>query len=175
MNTEILKSSVSNSREIDTDALKIYGNCLEFLDTVVQLSNVSLVANSPLVTPKFPTWSIAAMVLGFACLFVKIGVVIVLGLLLLCGGGFAMYMWDQQVEREKQLKKLVIATNSGQTFSILFEKGDFLDKIIDTIKEIIAYPGHHSDIIINIKDNTIASGGRVIDTVNEFNSMGGSR
>ena len=173
MNTDILKNSTSNNREIDTDSLKIYGNCLEFKDTVIQLSNVSLVANNPLTTPKFPMWSIAAVVLGFACLFLKNAAIIVFGLLLLCGGGYAIYVWNRQVEREKQLKKLVIATNSGQTFSILFEKGEFLDAVIDTLKEIIAHPGHHSDVIINIKDNTIGPGGTVIDTVNEINSIGG--
>lgn len=173
MNTDILKNNAANSREIDTDSLKIYGNCLEFKDTVIQLSNVSLVANSLLSTPKFPLWSIAALVLGFACLFLKVGAIIVLGLFLLCGGGCAIYVWNQQVEREKQLKKLVIATNSGQTFSILFERGEFLDTVIGTLKEIIAHPGHHSDIIINIKDNTIAPGGSVIDSVNEINSIGG--
>lgn len=30
MNTDILKNSASNNREINTDSLKIYGNCLEF-------------------------------------------------------------------------------------------------------------------------------------------------
>lgn len=69
MNTDILKNSASNNREIDTDSLKIYGNCLEFKDTVIQLSNVSLVANSLPTVPKFPLWSIAALLLGFACLF----------------------------------------------------------------------------------------------------------
>ena len=103
------------------------------------------------------------------------GAVKFLGVALLCVGGFFIYTWDQQVEREKQLKKLVIATNSGQTFSILFERGEFLDAVIDTLKEIVAHPGHHSDIIINIKDNTIAPGGSVIDSVNEINSIGGHR
>ena len=175
MNTDILKNSASNNREIDTDSLKIYGNCLEFKDTVIQLSNVSLVANNLLTTPKFPLWSIALLVLGFAGLFVKVGAIIVFGLVLFFGGSCAICAWYLQVEREKQLKKLVIATNSGQTFSILFEKGEFLNKVINTLKEIIAHPGHHSDIIINIKDNTIAPGGRVIDSVNEINSIGGRR
>lgn len=103
------------------------------------------------------------------------GAIKVFGLFLLCGGGLAIYVWYKQAEQEKQRKKLVIATNSGQTFSILFEKGEFLDKVINTLKEIIAHPGHHSDVIINIKDNTIAPGGRVIDSVNEINTIGGSR
>lgn len=175
MNTDILKNSASNNREIDTDSLKIYGNCLEFKDTVIQLSNVSLVSNNSLVPPKLPTWTIAALILGLLCLFVDNGAIKVFGLLLIVGGGCAIYMWYQRAEREKQIKKLVIATNSGQTFSILFNQGQFLDKVIVALKEIIAHPGHHSDIIINIKDNTIAPGGTVIDSVNEINSIGGRR
>lgn len=175
MNTDILKNSGSNNREINTDSLKIYGNCLEFKNIVIQLSNVSLVSNNSLITSKFPLWSIGAVLLGLACLFIDVVAIKVFGLLLLCGGGFIIYKWYQQVEREKQHKKLVIVTNSGQTFSILFEKGDFLNKVINALTEIIAHPDHHSDIVINIKDNTIAPGGRVIDSVNEFNSIGGRR
>ena len=173
MNTDILKNSASNSREIDTDSLKIYGNCLEFKDTVIQLSNVSLVANNPIAPPQFPIWAAAALIVGLLFLFVDIGVIRVLGLILIVGGGYVAYAWYQRSERDKTLKRLVIATNSGQTFFILFNQSEFLNKVIDTLKEIIAHPGHHSDIIINIKDNTIGPGGSVIDTVNEINSIGG--
>ena len=175
MNADILKSSAASNREINTDSLKIYGNCLEFKDTVIQLSNISLVTNNPLTHPNFPLWTIAALLLGFACLFVDAGAVKFLGVVLFCVGGFFIYIWDQQVERDKQLKKLVIATNSGQIFSILFKQGEFLDAVIDTLKEIIAHPGHHSDVIINIKDNIIGPGGSAIDTVNEINTFGGPR
>lgn len=173
MNTDILKSSASNNREIDTDSLKIYGNCLEFKDTVIQLSNVSLVANNPIVPPQFPIWAAAALIVGLLFLFVDIGIIRVLGLFLILGGGYVTYAWYQRSERDKKLKKLVIATNSGQTYFILFNQGEFLNKVINALKEIIAHPGHHSDIIINIKDNTIAAGGSVIDTVNEINTIGG--
>lgn len=175
MNTDILKSSASNNREIDTDSLKIYGNCLELKDTIIQLSNVSLISNNSLVPPQFPTWAIGTLIFGLLCLFLDFGAIKVIGLFLIVGGGCAIYMWYQRAEQEKQIKKLVIATNSGQTFSILFNQGAFLDRVIIALKEIIAHPGHHSDIIINIKDNTIAPGGSIIDSVNEINSIGGRR
>lgn len=175
MNTDILKNSAANNREIDTDFLKIYGNCLEFKDTVIQLSNVSLISNNSLIPPQFPTWAIGALLLGLFCLFVNIGAIKGFGLLLIVAGGSAIYMWYQRAEQEKQIKKLVIATNSGQTFSILFERGEFLNRVINALTEIIAHPGHHSDIIINIKDNAIGPGGSIIDSVNEINSIGGRR
>ena len=175
MNTDILKNSVANNREINTDSLKIYGNCLEFKDTVIQLSNVSLVANNPLTLPKFPLWTFVALILGLMCLNIKDGAVIVLGYALCFTGGAVICVWFYRREQEKQLKKLLIATNSGQTFSILFEKGEFLATVIDTLKETIAHPGHHSDVIINIKDNIIGPGGSAIDTVNEINTFGGPR
>lgn len=175
MNADILKNGASNNREIDTDSFKIYGNCLEVKDTVIQLSNVSLVANSPLILPKIPAWCIAFVVIGVICMFMQIDLVVLLGFLVCVIGCCGIYVWYRQVEHEKQLKKLVITTNSGQSFSVLFEQGEFLDKVINTLKEIIAHPGHHSDIIINIKDNTIAPGGSVIDSVNEFNTIGGPR
>ncbi len=175
MNTDILKNSASNNREIDTDSLKIYGNCLEFKDTVIQLSNVSLVANNPIAPPQFPIWAAVAFIVGLLFLFVDtdIDIIHIVGLFLFFGGGFVACAWYLRSERDKTLKRLVIATNSGQTFFILFNQSEFLNKVIDTLKEIIAHPGHHSDIIINIKDNTIGPGGSVIDTVNEINSIGG--
>lgn len=92
MNTDILKNSSANNREINTDSLKIYGNCLEFKDTVVQLSNVSLIANNPLVPPQFPRWVVIIVFLGLFFLSLKEAGMVFFGLLLIGISGFIIYI-----------------------------------------------------------------------------------
>ena len=94
---------------------------------------------------------------------------ILIGLIVAAVGGFAIYSWYQQVEREKKLKKLLIITNSGQIFSILFENGKFLDTVICVLKEIIANPGHLSDVNFNIKGNTFTQGAAIFHDYTEVN------
>lgn len=175
MNTDILKSDSSKTREINTDSLKIHGNCMEFLDTVIQLSNISLISTNSIIPTKFPVWSIAAIIIGIFLLTLKAVPVILLGLVAAAVGVFAIYSWYQQMEREKSIKKLVIATNSGQTFSILFEKGEFLETVIQVLKEIIANPGHLSDVNFNIKGNTFTQSAAIFREYTEVNSRGGDR
>lgn len=170
MNTDILKNNLSKSREINTDTLKIHGNCMEFLDTIIQLSNISLISTNSIIPTKFPTWCIGAIAVGLICLFLKITLISVIGLGLLALGAWTIYLWYQRVQQEKEIKKLVIATNSGQTFSILFYNGNFLERVIDVLKEIIANPGHLSDVNFNIKDNTFTQGAAIFHEYNEVNS-----
>lgn len=175
MTTDILKNDLSKSREIDTESLKIHGNCMEFENTIIQLSSISLISNNSIVPTKFPTWSIAAVIFGLLLLTLKSGPMILLGLVVVAVGAFAIYSWYQQVEREKRIKKLVISTNSGQTFSILFYNGEFLETVIRVLKEIIANPGHLSDVNFNIKGNTFTQGAAVFHEYTEVNSRGGNR
>ncbi len=169
MNTDILKSNSSKNREISTDSLKIHGNCMEFENTIIQLSSISLVSNNSIVPTKFPNWSIVAVLVGLLLLATKSGPMILIGLIVAAVGGFAIYSWYQQVEREKKLKKLLIITNSGQIFSILFENGKFLDTVICVLKEIIANPGHLSDVNFNIKGNTFTQGAAIFHDYTEVN------
>ena len=46
------------NREIHVGALKIHGNSIEFGDTVVQLSNVSLVSTEDVEHSAFPIWGL---------------------------------------------------------------------------------------------------------------------
>ena len=93
MNTDILKSDSSKTREINTDSLKIHGNCMEFLDTVIQLSNISLISTNSIIPTKFPVWSIAAIIIGIFLLTLKAAPVILLGLVAAAVGVFAIYSW----------------------------------------------------------------------------------
>lgn len=169
MNTDILKGDSSKNREISTDSLKIHGNCMEFENTIIQLSSISLVSNNSIVPTKFPNWSIAAIIVGLLLLTTKSTPTVLLGLLVIAASGFVIYSWYRRVEREKEIKKLVIITNSGQMFSILFLNGEFLETVINVLKEIIANPGHLSDVNFNIKGNTFTRGAALFHEYTEVN------
>ena len=170
---DITKANTRN-REIQTEQLKIHGNCMEFGETVVQLSNVSLFSIENLTPTKFPLWSILIILLGLVLLFMKNVVTVVIGLVLIAGGVAAIYLWNKQRKKDEQCKKLIIAVNSGNIFTILFNNQAFLEKVIQVLKEVIANPGHLSDVIFNIKDNTFTGDASVIHEYAEVNSRRGN-
>ena len=56
------------NREIHVGALKIHGNSIEFGDTVVQLSNVSLVSTEDVEHSAFPIWGLLGVLAGIVLL-----------------------------------------------------------------------------------------------------------
>lgn len=149
--------------------LKIHGNCMKFENTIIQLSSISLVSSNSIVPTKFPSGSIAAIVVGLLLLTTKSTPTVLVGLIAIAVSDFVIYSWYRRVEREKEIKKLVIITNSGQMFSILFLNGEFLETAINVLKEFIANPGHLSAVNFNIKGNTFTRGAALFHEFTEIN------
>ena len=157
----------SNNREIKTEILKIHGNCMEFNDIVIQLSNISLISTEDIAPAKFPMGALGLVFLGLVMLFLKLTPIILLGLAFSAVGGFLIYKWYSESEKTKELKKLLLATNSGNVFTIVFEDQPFLEKVLQVLKEIISNPGHMSDITINVKENTFTGDASVVHDFQE--------
>ncbi len=134
------------NREIHVGALKIHGNSMEFGDTVVQLSSVSLVSTENVEHNAFPIWSLLLVLAGIALFSVSFWI----GILCVLGGGVVLYAWYKEVQRAKASKRLVIVTNAGKCFPIVFQDKDFLKEVLETLKELIANPKEQSDAIFNI-------------------------
>lgn len=128
---------------------------MEFKNTIIQLSNVSLISSENLSLALFPIWAVVLIVLGLSTLFTRISGLILFGIILIVCGGAAIYSWYKQNERTKQLERLLITTNSGHTFTITFNDRPFLSRVVETLREIVANPEHLSDVTINVKDNTL--------------------
>lgn len=158
----------SNNREIATEYLKIHGNCMEFKDTILQLSNISLISTTNIDPEKFPLWSLALVFFGLLMILFTQGGLVLLGLFLACCGGAVIYFWYTQTQKTKMLKRLTIVTNSGNFFSIVFNNQAFLDKVVHVLNEIISNPGHLSDVSISIKDNTFTGGSSAIHDYTEL-------
>lgn len=134
------------NREIHVGALKIHGNSIEFGDTVVQLSHVSLVSTEDVVHSAFPIWGLLGVLAGIVLLSVNFWI----GILCVLVCGIILYGWYREVQQAKASKRLVIVTNAGKRFPIVFQDEGFLKNVLETIKELIANPEEPSDVVFNI-------------------------
>ena len=153
---------------IQTDYLKIYGNVLEFKDTTLQLSNISLLSTTDIAPARFPGWSVVLILLGAW----RLPRNIVLSLLVIAAGAAWIYFWYGRAQKVKQLKRLIIITNSGNTFSIVFNDQTFLNEVVNVLNGIIANPAAHGDVTINVKDNILQGNASVVQTLLDFSSTG---
>lgn len=80
---------------------------------------------------------------------------VLIGLIAIALGGFLGYAWYLDKQKAKQSGKLTIMTNSGSSYSIVFRNLEFLNKVVNTIKEIIREPEYTGKTVFNIKDNMI--------------------
>ena len=163
-------------RTIDTNYLKIYGNCLEFKDTSIQLSNVSLFSTVDIAPSPFPVWSILVILVGvFALQFNAL-----FAILLIAAGGGWIYYWYHQYQKTKELKKLMIATNSGNIFTIVFNDQAFLNQVVQVLNAVLSDPVSHANITVDVKGNafmdvsgnTFHDSASVVQHMNEFSGAG---
>lgn len=159
--------TVNKNREIETDYLKIHGNCMEFKNTVIQLNNISLLSTEDLSPISFPTVALIAAAAGLVLLLTEISALLWLALACFVGSGASIYIWYKENKRLGEMKRLLIITNSGNHFNIVFQDKPFLERVVKVLKEVVANPGHLSDITINVKENTFSGGSSVIKDFQE--------
>lgn len=160
--------TVNKNREIETDYLKIHGNCMEFKNTVIQLNNISLLSTEEVSLPAFPTAALVAALAGIVLMILEISALFWVGFACLASAGILTYLWVKENQRLASMKKLLIITNSGNHFNIVFQDKPFLDRVVQVLKEVIANPEHLSDITINIKENEFGEGSSVIQDFKEI-------
>jgi len=77
-------------------------------------------------------------------------------------------MWYQERESKKGYKFLHLRLNSGTVFSFVFEREDFLRKVLDVFANIFedVEKNVNNSITIDIKNCEVSGNGSVIDTIN---------
>lgn len=144
---------------IDTDYLKIYGNVLEWGNTLIQISNIARISNIPLTDTPFPRWTVVFLLLGMGSLDFSL----VLGLILLAIPTISIVLWNMENKKRRKHTSLNIYLNSGRILSILFADKSFLEEVLIVMKKLIADPSvKSSEIIINIKDNVLSGDSSII-------------
>ena len=140
-----MMANLKLKREINVGSVRVHGNCMEFGNTAVQLSNISSLSTSELKTSLLGV--VIILLIGFALLFVHW----LLGGVFILAGVFVLFaLLENNVEYI-----LSISTNAGGNFSIVFESDYFLRKVYDVLIEIIANPEKENDANINITSQKI--------------------
>lgn len=160
----------TNTKTVDTQCLKIQGNCLKFNDTVIQLRNISLFSTSDIAPPPFPAVAILVLFLGLACFFFQA----VIALILLAAGGLWIFLWYRKAQEIKAMKRLTIITNSHDVFAISFSDQPFLEQVVMVLTSIIAYPAAQSSVVMDIASckfdihgNSFKDGASVVQELTE--------
>lgn len=140
-----MMANLKLKREINVGSVRVHGNCMEFGNTAVQLSNISSLSTSEVKTSLLG--GVIILLIGFALLFVHW----LLGGVFILAGVFVLFaLLENNVEYI-----LSISTNAGGNFSIVFESDYFLRKVYDVLIEIIANPQKENDANINITSQKI--------------------
>ena len=83
------RQSTFGEKDIKTPSLLIKKNIMTWNDTMIQLSNVSLITAANIDSAPYPIWTALAILAGVAFF----GTSATLGILLLALGGVTIYFW----------------------------------------------------------------------------------
>lgn len=151
----------TENRTIKTPYLRVQGNCLELAETCIQLKNISMFSTSNIAGAKL-------LVLVFAVALFIVGICIIedyimIGLLMSTVGMALAIYWIVILIDARQSKRLMIITNSGISYSIIFEDKAFLGQVVNVLTQILRDPEHSRGVVISVNncrfmDNSSAIG-----------------
>lgn len=140
----------SESKIVETDVLKVKGNLISWDNSIIQISNISMLTTTDVEANKFPMYSILFVLLG---LFIT-KTNIIAGLVSLIIGIAWIYFWRKGSKQAKNSKNLNIVLNSGHIFIFIFHDKKFLEKVISVLSEILVTSEKKAEYIFNIKNST---------------------
>ncbi|MBQ6987217.1 MAG: hypothetical protein IJQ25_09545 [Oscillibacter sp.] len=160
------------SKVVETSELQIRGHLLRWSDTVIQLSNISMVSTTELPVPRFPAFAILAAIAGCVLLAMDsrsyyhdetlqmlgcVGIGVSIALIIL---------WAIACGANKGKTYLNLALNSGTVYSFLFTNKEFMRQVLQVFANIFE-SGAKSDtnILINAYGNEIRENGAVVTFV----------
>lgn len=146
-------------RTVKTGSLEVNGHLLQWEDVIIQISNISLITSADMARPPLPKSGIGLSVMGvmiFSSLYELTSrfsspyryydsdssgsgafvVLVLLALAFLGIGVYLIYRWYLDYKATREYKYMHILTNSGYTYSILFENERFLQDVMDTFSGI---------------------------------------
>lgn len=147
------RQSTFGEKDIKTPSLLIKKNIMTWNDTMIQLSNVSLITAANIDSAPFPIWTALAILAGVAFF----GTSATLGILLLALGGVTIYFWYTGNEKRKEGAILTIRMNSGHNLHFTFEDKKFLLRVVNVLENIIIDGGSNSQVTIDIKNCEITN------------------
>lgn len=140
-------------KNIETPYLFIKKNIMTWNNTMIQLSNISLLTAADIDLLPFPILALL-MILGGFVLF-KSSAAFAILLFVLASVWF--YFWYRENEKRKEGAILTIRMNSGHNLHFSFEDKAFLLKVVGVLENIIIDGGNNSQVTIDIKGCNISN------------------
>ncbi len=153
----------STAQRVETDFLYIEDNIMKWSDTIIQISNISLVSTANISSRPFPILSILLLLIGVGVMKLAI----LAGIVILSAGIVWIVIWNQQVEKEKEMQLLRISLNSGITYTIVFNSKKFLSEVFKQMTDLISKPLSSRNLTIDIKDSTFGDNSSVVRNMNQ--------
>lgn len=147
-------------KTIRTDSFSVKGNLISWENTIIQISNISMISTTANTCP-FPLISAVFALVGICLL----GYVASLGWILLILGALGLLRWFLKLQKLKSIKNLNFLLNSGGVFTLVFHDKAFLDNVVDVLTDILKTSSRNSYYTFNIKDN------RMINCNNNNNNV----
>ena len=149
-------------KQIETDMLIIEDNIMRWTNTIIQISNISLISTAKIRPLPFPFLSILPLGVGiyFISDYQMFGWWFVVGAVL-----WIIY-WLGKSESEKEKAILSISLNSGVTYNILFNDKKFLREVLKQLATLISKPFSSRNLTINVKDSTFGGNASVVGSAN---------
>lgn len=147
-------------KTIETPSLVIKKNIMTWDNTMIQLSNVSLISAANIDRSPFPLLAVLAILVGLMLFDTSA----LLALILIAVGGVWIYFWYQENEKRKKGAILTIRMNSGHNLYFKFNDRSFLLKVVNVLEQIIT-DGNTSQVSINVSDCQISGDARFLNNL----------
>ncbi len=146
---------------IETESFSIRGNIISWKETIIQISNISMISTSDMDKQRFPYYVILLLLASFWLMgdYAALGVI----LLLLCVGIVAL--WIRKKRKLEAMKRLSFVLNSGGIFTLVFDNKKFLDETVDVLTELLTTSKRDVHKIINIHNSTMQNCNVIRDNV----------
>lgn len=151
-----------NDKSVETDILVVEDNIMRWSNTIIQISNISLISTVKARGMTFPYLSLIPLGLGIYMIndYNQFGWVLALGAV-----GWIVY-WAIKNDKESSKAILSISLNSGVTYNILFNDKKFLREVMKQLAALISKPFSSRNLTINVKDSTFGGNSAVVGSTN---------
>ena len=148
---------------INTDILKVKGDLICWENTMIQISNISMITTTDVAGLPFPVLSIFIIIAGFLFASESIMIAVVCWIISIAW----IMFWYNQCQKRSQIKKLNFVLNSGGTYTLVFNDKNFLNEVSSVLMKILANKDRKANITFNIKNNTFRDDSKMNFTVDD--------
>lgn len=156
----------SDTKIIETPFIRVENNCLEFKNTFIQLSNISLFSTEP-IRPSYRLLAVAVIMVLMGMSFISF--IYTPSVILIGAGGVCGFIWFSNWKKAVNSCCMTIITNSGMIYPIVFTNKKFLKKVVTVMIDIIKNPGNARTFTVNVNECTFSNDASVIENMIDIN------